>query len=138
MMDGFAEYGRFVLEGSTVRLDESQPLPTGWSVYAFRRGGEWTYVGSAKRTRARLQGYLRHQRRGSQSRYVHASLAEALVAGPIAVFVLPFADPVAEVDGLPLHMPLGVEAGLIHRLNPPWNRRGLDAAGGAPIVEDEP
>jgi hypothetical protein len=101
------------------------PLPTSEGIYAFVAKGELKYVGAAKNLRKRLLSYLRRQKKPTSSRPVHGLLQIELGTGPVEVFVRLFNERTTLYENLPIDLVLGVEAGLIAKLNPPWNRRGV-------------
>lgn len=117
MLDGFTRAGAII--GAEIVTDTA--LPDGWGVYLLVQDRKIMYVGSAQRLRRRMRSYARHQSRGSTSRPVHVALA---AAGEVELWVRHWPTPVMIVDALPVHMPLGSEAGIIALYNPPWNRRG--------------
>lgn len=102
-------------------------VPAQPGVYLFVIGGKIYYVGSAVSSlRSRMASYRRRQNGGLPSRPVHIELSKALDEGKLVeVFTLVIPEPI-EVgrEGLPVDYAIGLEAGLIRTLNPPWNRRG--------------
>lgn len=96
-------------------------------LYLFVEGEVIQYVGSASDGLHRRMGsYQRRQNGRPSPRPVHAALTASVMRGAsIAVFVKVVADSEqCEWNGLPLDILLGVEAALIKKLAPPWNRRG--------------
>ena len=102
-------------------------LPPFPGLYLFVEGELIQYVGSASEgLLSRMRSYQRRQNGRPSPRPVHASLTDALMRdAAIAVFVKVVADAEqCEWNGLPVDILLGVEAALIKKLAPPWNRRG--------------
>ncbi|RWM05882.1 MAG: GIY-YIG nuclease family protein [Mesorhizobium sp.] len=100
-------------------------LPTSEGIYAFVAQGDVKYIGAAKNLHKRLSSYLRRQNKPTSTRPVHGLLQMELGNGPVEVFVRVFKERTTLYEDLPVDLVLGVEAGLISKLNPPWNRRGV-------------
>ena len=102
-------------------------LPSSPGLYVFVEGEVIQYVGSASDgLHRRMRNYQRRQNARNSLRPVHASLAGALMRGAsIAIFVKVVVDSEqCEWNGLPVDILLGVEAALIKKVHPAWNRRG--------------
>ncbi|MBX9945411.1 MAG: hypothetical protein K2Y40_15110 [Reyranella sp.] len=102
-------------------------FPSSPGLYLFVEGEVIRYVGSASDgLHRRMRNYQRRQNARNSLRPVHTSLADALGGGAsIAVFVKVVADSEqCEWNGLPVDILLGVEAAIIKKINPLWNRRG--------------
>ena len=109
-------------------------FPRSPGLYLFVEGEVIQYVGSASKSLLRrMRNYQRRQNVRSSPRPVHASLTTALMRGAsIAVFVKVVADSEqCEWNGLPVDILLGVEAAIIKKINPSWNRRGRPPRTGA-------
>jgi hypothetical protein len=104
------------------------PLPSASGVYAFVQGKAIKYIGSAANFRGRMRDYLRWQQNGGgrTQRPIHLHLRQALSQEPVTVIFRHFKDDeLGDWQGLPVNLLLGVEAGLIGKLSPSWNRRGI-------------
>lgn len=102
-------------------------FPSSPGLYLFVEGEVIQYVGSASDgLHRRMRNYLRRQNSRNSPRPVHKSLSDALMRGAaIAVFVKVVVDSEqCEWNGLPVDILLGVEAAIIKKINPSWNRRG--------------
>jgi hypothetical protein len=126
LLPGFKKVGAFSWNNGLYSLDGvGDSIPNKEGIYAFVQGGELKYIGAAKSLRSRLRRYLQRQKRGARrNRPVHGMLRDALAHGEIDVLAIAFHDSIGVLGNLPVHLVLGVEAGLIATLNPPWNRRG--------------
>ena len=131
---GFGLAGTWALKDGIASCMGNFPDIAG--VYVFIANGKICYVGSAQHSlQKRMLSYQRRQANRSSSRPVHASLTDALASGSeVKVYILAIA-PVIEVGshGLPINYLIGLEAGLIEKLDPTWNRRGRKA-----ILEERP
>lgn len=106
-----------------LRLD--RPTPDQPGVYVFVENDHVVCVGT---TRRRLADRMRDCRIGhagqTTSARIKGMLPESLAAGN-ALRVL-FAMPgLADWNGLPVELAAGLEAGLLTRFQPAWNRKGL-------------
>jgi hypothetical protein len=129
---GFERSAGWRLNETDVAVCEGH-LPIEPGIYAFVVGREVRYIGSAlSGIRSRIIGYERKQRRLSASRPVHVMLSKALkLDEQIEVYTLvPDLSEKLEWRGLPIHLLLGLEAGLIQEFAPAWNRRGRALAAG--------
>ena len=102
-------------------------FPSSPGLYLFVEGEVIQYVGSASDgLHRRMRNYQRRQNARNSPRPVHTSLSDALMRGAsIAVFVKVVVDSEqCEWNGLPVDILLGVEAAIIKKINPSWNRRG--------------
>ena len=129
-MAGFECTGVFSLGAdNTIRLPHKD-IPDLPGLYAFVVGGEIMYIGSSNGSRTtlrkRMRSYARKQRQGSDSRPVHAAISGVLKDKlEVEIYTLKFdAQPLLSWQNLPVDLVLGLEAGLIMEINPPWNRRG--------------
>jgi excinuclease UvrABC nuclease subunit len=131
------ELGRLITWGfirsGTWRRDAGSPprcegdIPKEPGVYVFVESGHIRYVGAAKKCiRSRMDSYQRRQRDRSSSRPVHRALAKAVTAtNVVEVYTRVIATAIqVGPDGLPVDHLVGLEAGLIEKFKPEWNRRG--------------
>ncbi|MEW9616049.1 hypothetical protein AB3G45_19730 [Shinella sp. S4-D37] len=121
---GFKRLGAFKITDALCHLEEIDKYENRDSVYAFVLRGRVMYVGSADKPKKRFRSYRRAFHDEKKNRLVHREFRNALNADLIDVFLLRIDSTVATVDGLPVGMLLGVEAGLILMFDPPWNQRG--------------
>lgn len=116
------------------RMSFLDQFPRSPGLYLFVEGEVIQYVGSASKSLlSRMRNYQRRQNARNSPRPVHTSLARALMSGAsITVFVkvVPHLEQY-EWNGLPIDILLGVEAALIKKVDPPWNRRGRPPRTGA-------
>lgn len=107
----------------TIEDVSGAPIPRECAVYAFRQFEQWIYIGSASRgARSRLRSYRRNQV-GNVTKLKHAELRDYLQRGPLEFWVMPIAERLRIIDGMPIDWLLGVESGLIKTLHPVVNRR---------------
>lgn len=102
-------------------------LPSSPGLYLFVEGEVIQYVGSASDgLHRRMRNYQRRQNARNSPRPVHASLTDALMRGAsIAVYVKVVGESEqCDWNGLPVDILLGIEAALIKKVHPAWNRRG--------------
>jgi hypothetical protein len=106
-----------------LRLDRTPPDQPG--VYVFVENDHVVYIGT---TRRRLADRMRDYRIGHSSQKTSARIKDLLLnslANGNAQRVL-FATPgMSDWNGLPVELAAGLEAGLLARFQPPWNRKGL-------------
>jgi len=124
-----------LLRGGFLFLGEWQPgddgfvldsrAPTDGGVYAFVVDDFVTYVGLTQRgLRSRLDAYRRgHERQRTNAR-VKTLILEALASGK-RVKVLIAVPEAQSWGGLPVNTAAGLEAGLIAKIQPPWNILGV-------------
>ena len=133
-LPGFERFAAFSLVDGHYTLNPvSAALPSVSGIYAFTQGSVVRYLGSAASFRSRMRDYARWQANGGgrTQRPIHLHLREALVEGPVDVMFRHFEDELGEWHGLPVHLLLGIEGGLIRKLNPKWNRRGRNSVTSA-------
>jgi hypothetical protein len=121
-----------LVNGQYTLAPAGKPLPDKPGIYAFVQAGEVKYIGSASSKdpiRKRVNAYLKWQVNGGgrTKRPVHLQLREAMAAGPVNVHFRAFDEMIGDWQGTPIHLVLGIEAGLIFQLNPSWNRRGINS-----------
>lgn len=123
---GFNQVGHFSGVGADHRLEISIQLGKLTAVYVFLHAGIICYVGSAEKPGSRLSAYSSRQFRGltERSRYVHRGLIDTLASADVEIFVLPISERYASEEGIPVDRLLGIESGMIHEFDPPWNKRG--------------
>ena len=123
---GFVSIGRWRVENGEAVFAGEAPKERG--VYAFIFNGEVVYVGCAQDgLSSRMRSYRRNQLRQESRRPVHAAVAEAIWnAREIEVLAIRGPDDISW-NGMPIDVIAGLEEGLIRRLSPIWNRRGVDA-----------
>jgi len=108
----------------SIRFVGEKPLPREAGVYAYAVCGVVHYVGSAQ---SGLRSRLRHYEIAKTLRTAHRIRQEvlAVLAAGREVEVFTIVPPPETVNGLPVDMVLGLEAGLIRSWRPVWNRRGM-------------
>ncbi|MGD0187319.1 MAG: hypothetical protein ABSC25_19005 [Roseiarcus sp.] len=109
-------------------------------MYLFVLGGRVQYVGAAlKSLGGRMRSYERRQRAPRSTRPVHKKLADAIAGGErVEVYARSIASSeVCAWRGLPVNVPLGVEAALVAAIDPPWNRRGRTHVADTENEDDE-
>lgn len=124
-----------LLRGGFLFLGEWQPgddgfvldarAPTDGGVYAFVVDDFVKYVGLTQRgLRARLDAYRRGDERQRTNARVKTLIMEALSSGKRVKVLI--AVPDAQCwGGLPVNTAAGLEAGLIAKIQPPWNILGV-------------
>jgi hypothetical protein len=123
---GFVEVGRWQPDREVeVRFEGKMPNEPG--VYAIAEGGEIRYVGAAQRSlRERFAKYCRPNNKGSVAVHLRRSIKDALRKTDVTVFAFTPSKSWFSWDAdLPINVVAGLEQGLIHQLQPQWNRRGL-------------
>jgi hypothetical protein len=124
LKNGFA-YGADWTAGDIgdLRLDRAAPDQPG--VYVFVENDHVVYIGTTRRRLAdRMRDYrLGHAGQLTSSR-IKAALLLSLSQGN-TLRVLFAAPGMSEWNGLPVELAAGLEAGLLTRFQPPWNRKGL-------------
>ena len=106
-----------------LRLDRAAPDQPG--VYVFVENDHVVYIGTARRRLAdRMRDYrLGHAGQATSSR-IKAALLLSLSKGNMLRVL--FATPgMSDWNGLPVELAAGLEAGLLTRFQPPWNRKRL-------------
>lgn len=121
---GFKHLGAFKITDALCHLEEIEAYENRDSVYAFVHKGRIMYVGSADKPKKRFRSYRRAFHDEEKKRLVHREFRSALTVDFIEVYLLRIDSTMTMVDGLPIGMLLGVEAGLILLFDPPWNQRG--------------
>ncbi len=101
------------------------PLDAKPGIYLFVVNGKVQYVGKADNLHIRLGSYPRAIRAARRTRTVHNEIERLLDEGiRIDVYTLALRETkrfTKERNGLPLDRLVGLEAGLIEALEPPWN-----------------
>ena len=106
-----------------IRLDRAAPSDPG--VYVFVEEDQVVHVGT---TRRMLADRMRDYRIGHAGQLTSARIKAALVsamAGGKVLRVLFAAPGMTDWNGLPVEIAAGLEAGLLARFQPGWNRKGL-------------
>lgn len=120
---GFGEVGDWELKDGKIRIAGDIPAKPG--VYAHVVDGSIYYIGSATMgLKKRLYFYARPGRTQRTSIRINALIAEALAAGKKVSTIAAFPEDSAWNE-LPVCGVTGLEAGLVRKLCPPWNKRGL-------------
>ena len=124
LKNGF-DYGADWTLDATGALVLDRPAPDEPGVYVFVEEDEVVYVGTTRRRLAdRMRDYrVGHDRQKTSAR-IKRELIGRLTAGR-AVRVLFCCPGVIEWRELPVEIAAGLEAGLISRFKPRWNRRGM-------------
>ena len=110
-------------EGGDIALD--RPAPGAPGVYVFVQGDQVVYIGT---TRRRLADRMADYRRGHSGQRTSARIKTLLIANLRAghemrvLFAVPGETSWNE---LPVEIAAGLEAGLIARFQPEWNKNGL-------------
>ena len=126
--NGFALSARWKLQAkSRVQIIGEPPKQPG--VYAFAVDGEVCYVGSARSgTAKRLRRLEINKDKKSLAFRIRTLIRKALKSGSeVTVLTLVILKPIRR-KGLPVDLILGIETGLIHELEPQWNRRERGAS----------
>ena len=124
LKNGFS-YGADWIMTALGQLELDRPAPDMPGVYVFVENDQVVYIGT---TRRRLVDRMADYRRGHSSQRTSARIKLALLDSLAATNTLRvlFATPgETEWNGLPVEVAAGLEAGLIARLQPEWNRKGL-------------
>jgi excinuclease UvrABC nuclease subunit len=124
--NGFRAVAELVLSPRRSGLDLIGMLPDKPGVYALVIGRRTMMVGKADSLRVRLNSY--RQPGIVRRKRLYGQLRVALDAGErVEIMVFAPEPAVILVGGLPVSLIVGLEAGLIHRLTPPWNDVGNPA-----------
>lgn len=119
---GFRHACSWTLTDSRLSLEPAAPVEHG--VYAFVAEGRALYVGVAtKGLKKRLNFYVKPGPTQGTSLRLNARLREELAGGRIIHLYVAF-PPDFSWNGLPMNGAVGLEHGLIHTFNLPWNVRG--------------
>lgn len=121
---GFHFLGEWRGVDQDFQIDAKAPTDAG--VYSFVVDDVVMYVGLTQRgLRTRLDGYRRgHEKQRTNAR-IKGLIQDALVSGK-RVKVLVATPPASEWNGLPVNTAAGLEAGLIAKVQPPWNILGVN------------
>ena len=120
---GFKQFGSWELRDGNIYLAGDIPIEP--AVYAHVTDGQIFYIGSATRgLKKRLYFYQRPGVTQQTSIRINALIKEELAAGRKVWVIAAFPDPTGW-NGLPVDTVTGLEAGLLRRLAPPWNKRGV-------------
>jgi hypothetical protein len=93
------------------------------AVYIFIVDSEVMFVGAAHAgLKQRMDHYAQNGRTASALRIRHAILALLKQGRTVHILAQSFAPVIRDVDGLPIDMVAGMQAGLRRLLQPPWNR----------------
>lgn len=125
---GFSLSARWELQAnSRVQLIGEPPKQPG--VYAFAVDGEVCYVGKTQNGIAkRLRNYEIVKKKKRQGFHIKTLIRKALKSGSeVTVLTIVNLKPI-RWRGLPVDLIPGLEMGLIHELDPQWNRRGRGAS----------
>lgn len=123
LKSGFLELGEWALLEDKIFLKDKYPNKP--AVYVFCENGTALYVGiSSKNLAQRFKSYVKPGPTQTTSIRINALIAEKLKSACcIKIFV---AHPEAtEWNGLPVDIVTGLEAGMIERFKPVWNKRGI-------------
>src|ERR1700722_18526389 len=132
-LPGFERVG--VIRGEDAQLLPIGTFPRAAAVYAFAVKGDVRYIGAAERLARRMVGYRNHQIKNTSQRRVHQEMRKALAGGDVEIFALVIAPRPVSYGGLWIDPLIGVEAGLIMKFKPEWNRRGTALAVETPISD---
>lgn len=123
LKNGFSYLSDWVITSSGgIELDRAAPTTPG--VYVIVEADQVVYIGTTRRKLAdRMADYRRGHPGQRTSARVRGLLLESLAKGQ-SLRVL-FASPGdSEWNGLPVEISAGLEAALIARFQPPWNKKG--------------
>lgn len=124
LKNGFS-YGADWTVTASGQIELDRPAPDRPGVYVFVENDQVVYIGT---TRRRLADRMADYRRGHSGQRTSARIKRALLDSLAASNTLRvlFATPdETEWNGLPVEVAAGLEAGLIARFQPEWNRKGL-------------
>lgn len=83
------------------------------------------YIGTATMgLRKRMYSYSKPGKSQKTSIRINGLIKDELEAGNIVELIAAFPDPTTW-NGLPVDQVTGLEAGLIKKFAPPWNKRGI-------------
>jgi len=120
---GFEPIGEWKLTDGRLELNGQAPHEAG--VYAFVLDDSVAYVGVTQNgLQTRMEQYRRGHSGQRTNARVNALIRQALEAGQ-KVTALAVTPPEMEWNGLPVDGSAGLEAGLIRRVQPLWNMRGI-------------
>jgi len=111
-------------EDNSTFLEVESEIPNKPGIYLFVVAKIVRYVGKADNTLdGRVHHYVRAMRRDKRLRPVHKGILDALKKGDkVTVFTLDLKQPrIIRYKGMPLDRLVGIEAGLIEKINPDWN-----------------
>jgi len=129
---GFRYAGHWtLLPGGAIAVEGKIPSHPG--VYALVRDNVVVYVGLTLNGLATRMGQYRRGHKGQRtSARVNGFISDALAEGHDIKILVAAPEP-DQWNGLPVNVSAGLEAGLIERINPPWNIQGRDRAVDAHI-----
>jgi hypothetical protein len=120
---GFERIGTWERHGESIHLKGDIPKEPG--TYAHIVNGKVFYVGSATMgVKKRLKFYEKPGRTQTTSIRIKALIIDALTKGK-DVSTLSIQPEPTEWNGLPVDLVTGIETGLVKKLSPPWNKRGV-------------
>jgi hypothetical protein len=120
---GFSKSGTWTRKGEKIELQGDIPSESG--VYAHVVNDEVVYIGSATiGLRKRLYFYAKPGPRQITNLRLNELIGKELSAGK-RVEVLTACPEPTEWNGLPVDQVTGLESGLVKKLSPPWNKRGV-------------
>ena len=120
---GFKQCAFWRLRDNSTFLEGELPKNPG--IYLFVVDDIVRYVGKADETLyRRVRSYERRMRGDKRLRPVHEGIRDALKRGDeVTVFTLDIEEPgIIEYEGMPLDTLVGLEAGLIEKIDLVWNR----------------
>lgn len=131
---GFSKIGDWQLADGKIRL--TGDIPTKPGVYAHIVDGAIYYIGSATMgLKKRLYFYAKPGITQRTSIRINKLIAEALAAGK-RVSTIAASPEDSAWNALPVCCVTGLEAGLVKKLCPPWNKRGVTRKGNGSIAEE--
>lgn len=122
LSSGFVGYGKWILNNDDITLSEE--FPRNPAVYAFVENGVVVYIGVASRdVLQRFKFYIKPGPRQSTSIRLKSMIIDKLKSGrDIEIYL---AQPAHSYwNEQPVDTVVGLEAGLIARYKPAWNKKG--------------